>query len=79
MAPNGFAAFLLPRIPFPTISPISYAQDNHGREIHCLGVFYEEYEVKLREGFAQHREDAVLQDLMIMRFPCSRKIPKSYV
>lgn len=48
---------------------ISYISKQQDREVHALVAPYNEYEAKLREGFAQYRDHDALQDPSVNAVP----------
>ena len=62
MTPNDSAAFVLPKVPAPHKNFISYINRSQDDAIQNLVAPYNEYEAKLREGFAQHRDHHALQN-----------------
>ena len=62
-------AFTLPEVPVSHKDFVSYINKNSGKEISSLVGPYNEYEAKLREGFAQHRDHKAIQDLHVNAVP----------
>lgn len=62
MANNNSEVFLLPEIPVPHKDFISYLNGQRVEDIQHSVAPYNQYEAKLREGFAQHRDHESLQD-----------------
>jgi len=62
MATDNSAAFVLPKVPVPHKDFISYLQGRQDEPVQHIIAPYNEYEAKLREGFAQHRDHQALED-----------------
>jgi hypothetical protein len=62
MATVNSAAFVLPQVPVPHKDFISYVQSRQHEPVQHIVAPYNEYEAKLREGFAQYRDHQALQD-----------------
>lgn len=62
MATDNSAVYVLPKVPVPHKDFISYVQRLQQEPIQHIVAPYNEYEAKLREGFAQHRDHPALRD-----------------
>jgi len=62
MATVNSAAFVLPQVPVPHKDFISFIQSRQHEPVEHIVAPYNEYEAKLRKGFAQHRDHQALQD-----------------
>lgn len=69
MASENSAAFGLPRVPVPHNKFVSFINQNQDEAIQNLVAPYNQYEAKLREGFAQHRDHEALQDPKVNAVP----------
>lgn len=70
MASTGDSApFNLPQVPVPHQNFISYINQKPGSDIYKTLAPYNEYEARLREGFAQHRHHQSLQDPQVNAVP----------
>lgn len=69
MASDTAAAYELPKVPVPHQNFISYVQHEASQGISKLVAPYNEYEAKLREGFAQHRDHSSLEDPKVNAVP----------
>jgi len=79
MATDNSAAFVLPKVPVPHKDFISYLQGRQDEPVQHIIAPYNEYEAKLREGFAQHRDHQALEDPKVMRSLSSSEITSSFV
>ena len=68
-AANGPPAFALPKVPVPHGDFVSYINTKTADEISCAVAPYIDYEAKLREGFAQHREHEALKNVHVNAVP----------
>lgn len=59
---DNSAAFVLPKVPVPHKDFISYVQIRPHEPVQHIVAPYNEYEARLREGFAQHRDHEALRD-----------------
>lgn len=62
-------AYVLPEVPVPHKSFIPFINKQQGKAIYDLVTPYNQYEAKLREGFAQHRDHQALQDPNVNAIP----------
>ncbi|KAL8726219.1 MAG: hypothetical protein Q9166_006844 [cf. Caloplaca sp. 2 TL-2023] len=69
MASEGESKFALPKVPVAHHQFISYVNGKDGDRVLKAVTPYKEYEAKLREGFAQHRDHKSLQDLNVNAVP----------
>lgn len=69
MATANSVAFVLPKVPVPHKDFISYVQKLQQEPVQHIVAPYNEYEAKLREGFAQHRDHQALQDPRVNAVP----------
>lgn len=69
MSLNDAKAFQLPKIPVSHRDFISYISRSKDEAVHRLVAPYNDYEAKLREGFAQHRDHQALQDSHVNAVP----------
>ena len=68
-ATQGGTAFVLPKVPVPHEDFVSFINKKQGRDIPNAVAPYNEYEAKLREGFAQHRDHESLRDPKVNAVP----------
>ncbi|KAL8870792.1 MAG: hypothetical protein Q9174_003245, partial [Haloplaca sp. 1 TL-2023] len=66
---NDASSFTLPKVPVPHERFISYINGKHGNDIQDAVAPYNDYEAKLREGFAQYRQHQSLQNPKINAIP----------
>ncbi|KAL8804903.1 MAG: hypothetical protein Q9182_002305 [Xanthomendoza sp. 2 TL-2023] len=69
MASSGDSSFVLPKVPVAHSQFISHVNGKDGAQVLKALVPYNEYEAKLREGFAQHRDHESLQDPNVNAVP----------
>lgn len=69
MANKDSEAFVLPKLPVPHKDFIPYLSGQRAEDIQRSVAPYNEYEAKLREGFAQHRDHESLQDPKVNAVP----------
>jgi hypothetical protein len=62
-------SFELPQVPVEHSRFIDYLAGNESTQLRDLVKPYNEYEAKLREGFAQHRDHPVVEDPLINAVP----------
>ncbi|KAL8780967.1 MAG: hypothetical protein Q9213_006218 [Squamulea squamosa] len=69
MASNNESLFELPKVPTAHSQFISYINGKDGGQVFEAVKPYNEYEARLREGFAQHRDHQSLQDPNVNAVP----------
>ncbi|KAL8692808.1 MAG: hypothetical protein Q9224_003884 [Gallowayella concinna] len=69
MASHGESSFTLPKVPVAHSQFVSHINGKDGDQVLKAIVPYNEYEAKLREMFAQHRDHPSLQDSNINAVP----------
>ena len=67
--PGGSSQFALPKVPVPHCNFLSYVGKGESEHIPGLVAPYNQFEAKLREGYAQHRDEPALQDPNINAVP----------
>lgn len=71
------STFTLPKLPVAHKDFVSYVNHKDGNEISKLVAPYNQYEARLREGFAQHRDHPSLQDPNVNAVPVfSQDVPR---
>lgn len=73
MADDTPTAFVLPKVPVPHKNFISFINEKRVEEIQELVAPYNQYEAKLREGFAQHHEHESVLDPKVNAVPLFQK------
>ncbi|KAL8951338.1 MAG: hypothetical protein Q9183_007462, partial [Haloplaca sp. 2 TL-2023] len=66
---NDPSSFTLPKVPVPHEKFIPYINGKHGNDIPDAVAPYNDFEAKLREGFAQYRHHQALEDPNINAVP----------
>ncbi|KAL8827871.1 MAG: hypothetical protein Q9170_006840 [Blastenia crenularia] len=66
---NMATTFVLPKVPAVHQDFLSYINGKDGNEVRKLTAPYNNYEAKLREGFAQHRDHPILRDPNVNAVP----------
>ncbi|KAL8811822.1 MAG: hypothetical protein Q9200_001494 [Gallowayella weberi] len=69
MASSGESSFALPKVPVAHSQFISYINGKDGEQVLKALAPYNEYEAKLREAFAQHRDHESLRDPNVNAVP----------
>ncbi|KAL8689597.1 MAG: hypothetical protein Q9218_004772, partial [Villophora microphyllina] len=69
MAARNSSPFHLPKVPTPHRNFIRYINEKNAEEVSEAVAPYNEYEARLREGFAQHRDHPSLQDPNVNAVP----------
>lgn len=69
MAAADSSTFALPKVPVAHKDFVAYINHKDGKEVAKLVAPYNEYEARLREGFAQHRGHASLDDPNVNAVP----------
>ncbi|KAL8950980.1 MAG: hypothetical protein Q9222_003014 [Ikaeria aurantiellina] len=69
MASTSKAAFTLPKVPIAHQDFVSYINGKSGEDVLKAIAPYNEYEARLREGFAQYRDHQSLQDPHVNAIP----------
>lgn len=63
------STFILPKLPVAHQDFVSYVNHKEGKEVAKLVAPFNEYEARLREGFAQHRDHPSLQNPNVNAVP----------
>lgn len=63
------APFVLPKLPVPHSNFVPFINGKNSDEVTKFVAPYNEYEARLREGFAQHRDHQSLQDPKVNAVP----------